>query len=523
MNRIERRSSGHSTLVTTLLTVLLLILLGGVRGAQAQWAQPTPAATGNTYTTTSGNVGIGTSSPQTTLHIQRDTNAEAGLYLLNNGGAANSRSIFLLGEAASNAKYGYLAYFGANYDTANLRNSTLLSNAGAGGLQLFSYGGLSEVGGLITFNTAPASAQGGNAAVAERMRIDKNGNVGVGTSSPIFDGNPTKYLTLDGGGNVFGSFGVGGNISSTTGVVGQMAFVNSNLTGTEKRVATIVAQSDGATNSGSLNFYTATAGSFASGPRMTILSSGNVGVGTTSPANKLDIASTGGTTTVGVKADANQIAQIGFFHGGTDLWYLSSRGAANAPTNRFSIFSNAGGYAERLTILNNGNVGIGNTNPAHTLEVSGTINASGAITGNTIQATYQDVAEWVPATDALAAGTVVILNPTKTNEVMASTAAYDTRVAGVVSARPGIALGEAGTGKVLVATTGRVRVKVDATKAPIHVGDLLVTSDEEGIAMKSEPVDLGGVKIHRPGTLIGKALESLERGTSEILVLLSLQ
>jgi hypothetical protein len=41
--------------------------------------------------------------------------------------------------------------------------------------------------------------------------------------------------------------------------------------------------------------------------------------------------------------------------------------------------------------------------------------------------------------------------------------------------------------------------------------------------MKSEPVNIGGVQLHRPGTLIGKALEPLAQGTGEILVLLSLQ
>lgn len=42
--------------------------------------------------------------------------------------------------------------------------------------------------------------------------------------------------------------------------------------------------------------------------------------------------------------------------------------------------------------------------------------------------------------------------------------------------------------------------------------------------MKSVPVELlGGTRIHRPGTIIGKALEPLEKGTGEILVLLSLQ
>jgi hypothetical protein len=74
-----------------------------------------------------------------------------------------------------------------------------------------------------------------------------------------------------------------------------------------------------------------------------------------------------------------------------------------------------------------------------------------------------------------------------------------------------------------VATTGRVKIKVDATRGPIHIGDLLVTSDVPGMAMKSEPVNIGGVQIHRPGTLIGKALEPLAKGKGEILVLLSLQ
>ncbi len=93
----------------------------------------------------------------------------------------------------------------------------------------------------------------------------------------------------------------------------------------------------------------------------------------------------------------------------------------------------------------------------------------------------------------------------------------------MISLQPGITLGEKGENKVLVATTGRVRIKVDASRGSIKVGDLLVTSDVPGVAMKSKPIDVGGVQIHRPGTLIGKALEPLEKGSAEILVLLSLQ
>jgi hypothetical protein len=183
-----------------------------------------------------------------------------------------------------------------------------------------------------------------------------------------------------------------------------------------------------------------------------------------------------------------------------------------------------------MYLTSSGNVGIGTGTaaPAQKLDVVGNINVSGSGAGNitlsgTINAKYQDVAEWVPSSDKFVAGTVVVLDPTKSNQVISSTVSYDTRVAGVVSEQPGIALGEKSDSKVLVATTGRVKVKVDASKGPIHIGDLLVTSDIPGVAMKSEPVEFAGRKMHMPGTLIGKALEPLEKGKGEILVLLSLQ
>jgi len=118
---------------------------------------------------------------------------------------------------------------------------------------------------------------------------------------------------------------------------------------------------------------------------------------------------------------------------------------------------------------------------------------------------------------------VVVLDRNFINHVTASSRAYDTKVAGVVSEKPGVILGEASPSKAQVATTGRVRVRVDASRGAIAVGDLLVTADKPGMAMKSEPVSVAGIEMHRPGTLIGKALEPLGSGEGEILVLLSLQ
>lgn len=181
---------------------------------------------------------------------------------------------------------------------------------------------------------------------------------------------------------------------------------------------------------------------------------------------------------------------------------------------------------QRMVITNSGKVGIGTTPSAastNIFEVAGNANFAGTVTGTNIAATYQDVAEWVSANADLAPGTVVVLNPAKSNAVIPSGRAYDTMVAGIVSAQPGLILGERGEGKELIATTGRLKVRVDARNAHVHIGDLLVTSDIPGTAMRSEPLEIDGRRLHQPGTIIGKALEPLDGGIGEILVLLSLQ
>lgn len=179
---------------------------------------------------------------------------------------------------------------------------------------------------------------------------------------------------------------------------------------------------------------------------------------------------------------------------------------------------------ERMRVTAAGRVGIGLTAPATALDVAGSIHATGNISADgIINAKYQDLAEWVPATATLAPGTVVVLALSRVNTVTMSERAYDTAVAGVVSGQPGLLLGEKGMGREMIATTGRVRVMVDARRTPLAVGDLLVTSDTPGMAMRSEPLTLSGRRLHQPGTILGKALEPLARGHGEILVLLSLQ
>ena len=249
---------------------------------------------------------------------------------------------------------------------------------------------------------------------------------------------------------------------------------------------------------------------------------GRVGIGVVAPANQLHLLVPDGALNVPFKMEttgADSISGISLKNDARN-WHFRVDGTDG---DKLKIFdSNASAY--RLTITTTGDVGIGTTTPSTKLDVVGNMNVTGDlnVTGN-VAAKYQDVAEWVPANEPLAPGTVVVLNRERDNEVVRSANPYDVAVAGVVSARPGLILGEASEKSVQVATTGRVKVRVNANRGAIKIGDLLVTSDIPGTAMKSQPIEIAGASLHRPGTVIGKALEPLASGEGEILVLLSLQ
>jgi hypothetical protein len=502
--------------------------------SQSQWT-----TSGNSIYYNSGSVGIGTATPGATLNIYHNDSNGSGLRIDN-------------AAAAGTHKYGVLMQAGSSaYGVTDWPNATVLEGTAAGGLVLSGY-------------EAPIKFQTNFRTT--RMLISNSGNVGIGTTSPV--------SKLEVSGTIYSSSAATNTVFS--GVVGT---ANANFVGSSGYWALRTATN----NSYNLDVYNGGSPTTA----ITALQTGNVGIGTTSPGQKLSVAGTVESTLGGFKFPDGTIqataavgggasnaanvsaGQFGANTGGGNYTFpgvLTLNGGSN--TNWGSL--NVGGTASinaagniysysRIcagnnsgncdstsgvviagngsspygnvyltgsgnTYFNGGNVGIGTTNPQAKLDVQGNVSVTGNIsaTGN-IAAKYQDVAEWVPSRQKLSAGTVVILDIEQSNQVRASTRAYDTKVAGVVSAQPGVLLGEAGENKAMVATTGRVKIKVDATRSPIKVGDLLVTSEKEGIAMKSEPVNIGGVQLHRPGTLIGKALEPLAKGKGEILVLLSLQ
>lgn len=473
MNKTARPSR-HSAFLITLLALITLIFLG-VDQAQAQWTQPD--SSGNINTNNTGNVGIGTSS----------FNAWDSTIFKVLGINTNSGFTLAAGNSSGNAFHiTDRAYFDGSYWKYGASN-TPISNYFTGS-------------GIHGFRVAPAGTAGNNVTWIDAMRIANNGNIGIGTTNPsqrlhIAGDNSTTFPILK---------------LQNTQTSGHSWWVYSGAFGTP----------------GALGVYDETTGAY----RMFFDGGGNVGIGTTAPASKLEVSAgyvrvSGAGSAAAAPTGGEGLESV--WDAANHIGYIQSYDRAGSAYKKINIDAST----LVLNPYSGGNVGIGTTaTPTAKLEVNGNTKVTGDInaTGNIaadgyMSAKYQDVAEWVHTNHDLPAGTVVILNPNQSNQVMASITAYDTRVAGVVSERPGLALGEAGPDKALVATTGRVKVMVDATRAPIHVGDLLVTSDQEGVAMKSEPLNLGGVQIHRPGTLIGKALEPLESGKGKILVLLSLQ
>jgi hypothetical protein len=128
-----------------------------------------------------------------------------------------------------------------------------------------------------------------------------------------------------------------------------------------------------------------------------------------------------------------------------------------------------------------------------------------------------DIAE----ADLIEPGTVMVVG--EEGALHQSHQAYDKRVAGVISGagdyKPGIVLDKqhAQPNRKPIALLGKVYCKVDASCAPIEVGDLLTTAPTPGHAMKATD------PLKAFGAVIGKALRPLKEGQGLIPILIALQ
>lgn len=263
----------------------------------------------------------------------------------------------------------------------------------------------------------------------------------------------------------------------------------------------------------------------------TFPASGNVGIGTTSPSFKLDIA--GGPIRL---------------YGNTDsLWNIASiyTQDTGASARQFAFGARAGGFsisdetagAFRLYINSVGNTGIGTGTPGAKLEVNGSLKLTSGSGGTIVfpDGTSQttawtgalcggDYAESVDVSDdstRYQPGDVLVIDDNHPGDFLKSTQPYSNAVAGIYSTKPGMVgrrqKNPKSAEEIPMAMIGIVPVKVTTENGPIRMHDLLVSSATPGYAMK------GTDKEQMLGAVIGKALGSLESGKGTIEVLVTLQ
>jgi hypothetical protein len=302
----------------------------------------TGLASGSTMST--GNVGIGTASPSSPLTIASTTSDILGL-TGSNGSATRSIAINTAGRPLTTEVGARISFI----DDGN-------------------YGAHVS----IATGTGP-----GNLSPTERMRITTAGNVGIGSASPGYAldiSNPTSGTNAP-----FLRVGNSGGGSGNT--VGIYLSPWSTRAGGD---STYIKGVDDGAFSASLTFGTAPTGSASStvAERMRITSAGNVGIGTTSPQSKLQIA---GRETLDDSGNFELMANWVF--GSSDL-YLNTGYAGRIEFNDSagnwyfetapsgSAGASVSSATTKLTILNGGNVGIGTTSPGYRLMVNGINNAS---------------------------------------------------------------------------------------------------------------------------------------------------
>jgi hypothetical protein len=268
----------------------------------------------------SGNVGIGTTSPG-----DYDVSDNPILAVGNTATANNSSQISVLSGSNS---FGYLLFGDGETGNEAYRGQVRYDHPNDS----------------LEFVTAGS----------ERMQITSAGNVGIGTTSPtaplhIEGGTNSEVLKIEADSNPFVRWVENGTNVGYLQFLGDNAYL-SNM------------------SNGSFFFRTNNT------DKMTILSGGNVGIGTTSPGAKLQIGSATFAPNSNLTSNLLQIKSLsGFAYltigNGDSANSTSYIGGASGFTVVGSV-TDAGVLSEHMRITNTGNVGIGTTSPNSKLQIN---------------------------------------------------------------------------------------------------------------------------------------------------------
>ena len=254
-------------------------------------------------------------------------------------------------------------YLGGN---ANLGASNYLrfTAAASGSDASVLFGNTSGTGGSLTFKR--------NSDASTILRLDADGNVGIGETSP------TQPLHILGAGN-YDPTSPGGQ--TTNGILikgGWDAGDNNYSAGIGFALGTGTSGISGLQTGGGdadrmgLAFFThgSGTGGAASSEAMRIEANGNVGIGTTSPTRKLHIVNTDDTR--GILVENTLSTSYAEVHVKASREFRIGTGNSSSATDardRFYVYD-ATASTHRFTIDSTGKVGIGTTNPKFTLQTN---------------------------------------------------------------------------------------------------------------------------------------------------------
>ena len=289
---------------------------------------------------TGGNVGIGTTGPNSKLEI-----ASANVVTANSTGG----NLNVYTTNAQNIDIGASLTLGGFNDNAATTfrvfgsiegRKTLNQNGSSNGYLLFK----TNTGGTLT----------------EKVRITTDGNVGIGTTAP------DTLLAVQG---IITTKTAGPDLLSNIAEGLRMAYTATADTTTYRN--SIFNMVSGSADTGVMQFRVNN-GASSQATVMSLIGSGNVGIGTTGPGSKLTVAGTGQFTDWGSPTSGAglELGYGGYANSGTIIAYdrtgLAYKGLAYDGLSH--TFYSSGGSAD-LFIQSDGNVGIGTTAPTQMLQV----------------------------------------------------------------------------------------------------------------------------------------------------------